>query len=304
MSVPSSSSSSPQPSCEPLAKKIKVNHEPAISNTSSCFRSTLFNDESALAKSYSESSPYLHIVIPDLINAKLLTCVRKEILSNIAFTLKETDIYKVNQSGDLANLDGLNGLELDKLPSLFTLRNAIYSEEFRGLVSKVTGCGELSGCKMDMSINLYSKGCHLLCHDDVIGTRRVSFILYLPDPSIPWTLKDGGALELYPCIEPNTPATSPSRVITPQFNQFAMFTVQPGASFHSVQEVVASRDRLSISGWFHFPQESNHSCEATASLDQLEAARHDILFTPFPNPPSIFSEAGMYSLSLFPMKRH
>ena len=41
-------------------------------------------------------------------------------------------------------------------------------------------------------------GCHLLCHDDVIGTRRVSYIIYLTDPDDEWEEKDGGALELYP----------------------------------------------------------------------------------------------------------
>ena len=41
-------------------------------------------------------------------------------------------------------------------------------------------------------------GCHLLCHDDVIGTRRVSYIIYLTDPDDEWRQEDGGALELYP----------------------------------------------------------------------------------------------------------
>lgn len=30
-----------------------------------------------------------------------------------------------------------------------------------------------------MSCAEYSEGCYLLNHDDVIGTRRISFILYL-----------------------------------------------------------------------------------------------------------------------------
>jgi Rps23 Pro-64 3,4-dihydroxylase Tpa1-like proline 4-hydroxylase len=40
-----------------------------------------------------------------------------------------------------------------------------------------------------------------LNHDDVIGTRAVSFIIYLTDPDEPWTAEDGGALELYPLVE-------------------------------------------------------------------------------------------------------
>jgi Rps23 Pro-64 3,4-dihydroxylase Tpa1-like proline 4-hydroxylase len=35
----------------------------------------------------------------------------------------------------------------------------------------------------------------------VIGTRAVSFIIYLTDPDDAWTVEDGGALELYPLVE-------------------------------------------------------------------------------------------------------
>lgn len=52
--------------------------------------------------------------------------------------------------------------------------------------------------QVDCSCNVYSKGGHLLCHDDVIGTRCVSYILYLTDPDLQWTAANGGALELYP----------------------------------------------------------------------------------------------------------
>ena len=188
------------------------------------------------------------------------------------------DIYQVHQTGDLANLDGLPKNELDRLSSLFELRNAIYSPEFREFISTVTDSGPLSGTKTDMSINNYKEGCHLLNHDDVIGTRRVSYILYLTDPDEPWDPKYGGALELYPVIEKGTPANEPTVIIPPQWNQFVMFTVQPGHSFHSVEEVVPEgKPRLSISGWFHIPQEGEpgyqeerEAGESKSSLEQLQ----------------------------------
>lgn len=185
----------------------------------------------------------------------------------------------MNQTGDLANLDGLPKKELDLLSSVFELRNAIYSPEFRNFISSVTDSGPLSGTKMDMSINSYREGCHLLNHDDVIGTRRVSYILYLTDPDQPWQPKDGGALELYPVVEKGIPAVEPTVIIPPQWNQFVMFTVQPGHSFHSVEEVVGPGNRLSISGWFHIPQEgelgykepsAEESDLAKSSLEQLQ----------------------------------
>ena len=182
---------------------------------------------------------------------------------------------QVNQTGDLANLDGLPQKELDMLASVFELRNAIYSSEFRNFISSVTDCGPLSGSKMDMSINSYQDGCHLLNHDDVIGTRRVSYILYLTDPDQPWDPKEGGALELYPVIKKGIPASEPTVSIPPQWNQFVMFTVQPGHSFHSVEEVVSPRNRLSISGWFHIPQEGELGYKAP-SQEETDAAKSSL----------------------------
>lgn len=116
-----------------------------------------------------------------------------------------------------------------------------------------------------MSVNSYTSGCHLLNHDDVIGTRRVSYILYLPLPNYQmWKKEWGGALELYP-VKMNDdgqpePECMPVKSIPPSWNQFIFFEVQPGRSFHSVEEVVVGgkgedgRERLSISGWFHAAQ--------------------------------------------------
>eukprot|EP00951_Prasinocladus_malaysianus_P013597 scaffold103075_cov40-Prasinocladus_malaysianus.AAC.1 len=76
--------------------------------------------------------------------------------------------------------------QLARLPQLQALRNELYSPEFRQAVERMTGCGSLND-RTDMSANVYSQGHHLLCHDDVIGTRRVSYIIYLTCPDDPWT---------------------------------------------------------------------------------------------------------------------
>ena len=216
---------------------------------------------------------YRHGVIANLISPTLLRSVRSEI-QNLSFTPKETDIYRIHQSGDLANLDGLDSSSLKLLPSLLTLRDAMYSSEFREYLSTVTGSGPLSGKKTDMAINVYTPGCHLLCHDDVIGSRRVSYILYLTDPDEPWKEEWGGALRLYPTQTytedggevTKVPSPDSSVLIPPAFNQLSFFAVQSGESFHDVQEVyaeeekkdkekVGERVRTAISGWYHIPQE-------------------------------------------------
>lgn len=247
------------------------------------------------ADAYTESEPYKHAVVSNLIDDSLLRSVRSEILDNIHFTPKETDIYKIHQSGDLANLDGLPSSALEKLPSLLKLRDALYSYDFRQWLSTVTGAGALSGKKTDMAVNVYVPGCHLLCHDDVIGSRRVSYILYLTDPDQPWQADWGGALRLYPTEELEddsgkvfkVPKSGWSKTIPPAWNQLSFFAVQPGESFHDVEEVYyisredsdnTHRFRMAISGWFHIPQEGEEGFEPgleeklaeKSSLQQLQ----------------------------------
>lgn len=242
-----------------------------------------------------------------MIEPTLLRAVRDEIQEHLSFTEKETDIYKIHQSGDLANLDGLDDASLSKLPSLLKLRDALYSARFREYLSSITGAGKLSGRKTDMAINVYTEGCHLLCHDDVIGDRRISYILYLTDPDTPWQPEWGGALRLYPTT-PKTgkngetvpvPGPDNSVSIPPSFDQLSFFAVQPGQSFHDVEEVYHPKEgedksqkrvRMAISGWFHIPQEGEDGFEPgleeklaeRSSLTQLQA--RDEFDEPQPKP--------------------
>ena len=91
-------------------------------------------------------------MIQHLVDDALLRNVRKEIREHIHFTPKETDIYKIHQSGDLANLDGLDDSALRRLPSLLKLRDSLYSSAFRKYLSSITGSGPLSGVKTDMAV--------------------------------------------------------------------------------------------------------------------------------------------------------
>lgn len=242
------------------------------------FSPTVFTEhyQTELREGIAASMPYRWGCISPLMDDALLRAVREEVTREIVFTLKETDIYKVHQSGDLANLSGLDWADLKRLPSLAKLRAAIYLKTFRDYVSDITGCGPLLGIETDMSINTYLEGCHLLTHDDVIGTRRVLFILYMPEPGKTWEELYGGALRLFPLEAPNVPSTDYSAKLVPQFNQMALFKVQPGVSFHDVEEVREDRQRLSIQGWFHIPHRGEEGFvegerEEVEGLSTLEA---------------------------------
>ncbi|KAJ7246543.1 Oxoglutarate and iron-dependent oxygenase degradation C-term-domain-containing protein [Mycena haematopus] len=239
---------------------------------------------------YVSNEPFKYAIVEKLFQDDLLHKVKDECMSELNFTEKETDIYKVNQTGDLASLNYLSSDQISLLPNLLTLRDALYSPVFRNFLRAVTGCGPLSGTKQDMSVNSYTRGCHLLNHDDVIGSRRVSYILYMPLPHFQYWQKDwGGALELYPTIVgpdgEREPVCIPSKSIPPSWNQFIFFEVQPGQSFHSVEEVVVGgggedgRARLSISGWFHAAQEGEEGYVAEPVQAQPKSSREQLTMT-------------------------
>ncbi|CED84823.1 Predicted component of NuA3 histone acetyltransferase complex [Phaffia rhodozyma] len=306
---------SPSP-IDNAAKKLK----PSSASQPADFNPHLFDpaQTATLAKEYQSAGPYKHSVVESLFSDDLLKQVLTEVNSKddggegglgglVGWGMKETDIYKINQSFDLSSLspEHLPQERLDKLPALCQLKEALYSSKFRNWVREVTGCGPLSQKKVDGSTTRYTKGCHLLLHDDVISTRRISWILYLPSSA--WPTSYGGALELYPALptpdvpfSPENPPKTwreetgsdvfPTKVIPPKWGQFVFFEVQPGKSYHSVEEVVAPEGvvRQSISGWFHKPIEGEEGYEGpeqeglASSLQQITQSPLSSVLTPYP----------------------
>ncbi|KAI9894143.1 MAG: hypothetical protein M1814_003997 [Vezdaea aestivalis] len=246
---------------EGSVKKAALGAAPEDLN--SHFDPSLFSESilSAHRSAYNASNPYPHGILPAVFNdAFLRLVVRDSILLTMA--IKTTDIYQFMQSQDLVSLESLR-----KPPThLLALRNALYSPRFLSYLSTITSCGPLSPSKRDMSVTNYTTGCHLLCHDDMIGTRRLSYILYLTDPDQPWQAEWGGALRLFGSEvrtakdgrKVRVALPEVEKIIPPSFGQLVVFEVRPGESFHDVQEVVdrvpRQPMRRAISGWFHAPQ--------------------------------------------------
>jgi Rps23 Pro-64 3,4-dihydroxylase Tpa1-like proline 4-hydroxylase len=221
-----------------------------------------------LAREFAESAPFPHCAIRPLCDEQSMRDAHAELLA-LEATYKETDLFKLYQTADFANYSDAAAVR-----TLLKLRDALYSNEMRAFVEHVTQCGALSD-RVDCAANVYMRGSHLLAHDDVIGTRRVSYIIYLSEPDEPWVQDDGGALELYALDAPGTPAASPCATLLPYWNSMAMFVVEPGVSFHSVQEVFApSKWRISIQGWYHAaaPPADAH----LASIRQLTATATEL----------------------------
>lgn len=245
---------------EPAQKRARADANQLTSPLSDAVLSPATQE--AVRNRYAAAQPYSHAVIEQLCCPSRMAQIKQEITRNLRADFKETDLFKLYQTMDLANLSLTHTdpkiRELStKMPQVLALRNALYTQQFRAYMQHITGCPDLTD-RVDMAASIFTQGCHLLCHDDVIGTRAVSFIIYLSDDD--WQLSDGGALELYPLhgqdvdvsLQQGVPEAHPATNVLPQFNTMAVFAVKPGRSYHSVQEVYTDRTpRLSIQGWYH-----------------------------------------------------
>lgn len=253
----------------PAAKKSKTT-SPLVEVVSEA----VLNAESEIRERYQASTPYPHAQIHDLFDPDFLTGVKDEIKSQAKVNFKESDLFRVYQSIDMANLDTQPELARE-LPLVMRLREVLYSQEWRSFVERLAGLPPSTLTdKIDCACNCHAPGCHLLCHDDVIGTRKISYIIYLTEPD--WEPQEGGSLELYgPQIDddPNS-LPIPAARAWPTFNSMAFFVVQPGASYHAVQEVIGDRPRLSLQGWYHATEPPENI--ELATLQQLKKLNDEV----------------------------
>ncbi len=254
------------------------------------FSPKILENAASIASTYKSAKPYPHNVLPDLFERSFLMSVLEELKNNLKAKFKESDLFRVYQSIDFGNLDPSSTELHESIPHVMRLRQSLYSKQWRELVEDFSGLerGTLTN-EVDCAINCHDTGCHLLCHDDVIGTRKISFILYLTDPEPVWIDEDGGRLELYDHttemtngIENKIPGAIPSKTILPTFNSMAYFAVEPGVSFHSVQEVLGQKPRMSLQGWYHAAEPPSQIEQA--SLSQLKSeVDQEGQFIPYPN---------------------
>ena len=218
---------------------------------------------------YTAAAPYPHVVLRPAVDDATLKNARREAIHELRADYKETDLFKVYQvPHDLGTIERTAPHLADKAPSLLRVRDALYSESTRRLVERITGCGAI-GDTVDCSANVYMRGGHLLCHDDVIGNRLVSFVLYLVDED--WSEGDGGAFELFPMVD-GEPSPIPCKEVACRWNSLLLFKVEPGKSHHAVAEVLGDKPRLTISGWYHAAEQRDGAAARASSLGQLRVA--------------------------------
>ncbi len=185
---------------------------------------------------FSCNKPFNNLSIPKFLDEKLARKI-KNALKKEEYYIEENDLYKFQRTVDFKHL---------KNKTLKELRNNLLSEEFISYIENLTNT-KLKRNKIDLhSLKLLNTH-YLLCHDDDILGRKIAFILNLSENR---STKDGGNLELFECK--NNKPFKICKSITPQFNQFNIFIVEPNKSFHQISEVLSNKQRISISGWFHY----------------------------------------------------
>eukprot|EP01064_Diplonema_japonicum_P036150 TRINITY_DN8038_c3_g1_i1.p1 TRINITY_DN8038_c3_g1~~TRINITY_DN8038_c3_g1_i1.p1 ORF type:complete len:543 (+),score=191.14 TRINITY_DN8038_c3_g1_i1:47-1675(+) len=275
----------------PVQKKRKVDH-------ASLFNKETLEKVKVYAGEHEKGKPYAHTAVQNLLCGDSLRKIVKEAKDNLNTNFKETDLFKMYQTLDLANFVECEDEELmemrAKVPTIVKLRDALYSKEFREFVREVCGTSMELTERVDMAMQAYSKGGHLLCHDDVIGTRAVSFIIYLTDPDEAWTPEMGGSLELYDTKD-GLPENLPTSRVLPTSNTMVVFRVTPGVTFHSVAETLQDdTPRLSLQGWFHSAKPPPNA-EETSSLAMLKDLKKEpTVFGPLKEP---IPEGGLDSLT-------
>ena len=191
------------------------------------------------------SYPFRSLVLPNFIQDS-------DFLTKVKDAVQRTELY--HKSNDLYEFYQSNDLKSSEQSCIKQLLHSLFSPNWIQILSQITGF-QLSNT-IDVACQKYPQNGFLLCHDDDMGdaedSRKIAFILYLVDPS--WSASHGGQLQLFNTNEKGQPKDI-VRNIVPQWNHFAFFEVT-STSFHQVQEVYSSTDRLSIAGWFHGPKES------------------------------------------------
>lgn len=186
-----------------------------------------------LAILFAKNEPFKHLELPQFFIEEKLTQVLVG-LGEEEFTFKESDLFKFNQTNDLATTN---------VDSLAKFRDFLYSKAFINYMKALTGFS-FNEKQVDLAGTLYQDTDFLLVHDDQLDERKIAFLAYL----CTMLADQGGSLNLF--SQKDGIPDEVVRKIIPQFNTLAFFEVSE-VSFHEVEEVYANVDRIAIGGWFY-----------------------------------------------------
>ena len=123
-----------------------------------------------------EDAPFRTYQFDNVFDVDHLRAVREQLLSNVTFTPRASDLFSYRGSGDLVD----PSIVPPQTP-LAQLRDTLYSARFYTFLSVLTDTILSPDAKPDLSSHIYQPGDFLACHDDDIQAdkegRRIAFIL-------------------------------------------------------------------------------------------------------------------------------
>lgn len=127
---------------------------------------SVINKENALRlrNDYVNSLPFPRLQLENVVNNDVLEDAYDCLALDTTYEPMSNDLYLFNQSEDLVALG-------ERQPIIKKLSQQLYSPQMLEFLSEISGI-KLNN-KVDMAVSLYTKGCHLLCHDDRMTTRLV-----------------------------------------------------------------------------------------------------------------------------------
>lgn len=187
----------------------------------------------ALKQQFIQNKPFPYLILKNFLQLDLASKLTTALIQQ-EFNDKNSDLFQFKQTNELKH---------NTNPVMRDFYTFFSSPEFIDYLADISDI-KLDGT-IDMAGFIYQPGDYLLPHDDRLEGRKIAYVLNL---SHGFTAKDGGALELFSTT--NHHPTLVTKKIPPTYNTLTIFKVTP-TSFHQVHEVLSTKSRLSIGGWFH-----------------------------------------------------
>lgn len=190
------------------------------------------NITKTLRRTFQKNKPFPYIILPNFFQPQKIDEIAHA-LHDEPFTYHDTDLYRFSQTQSL--LHSLN-------PTLSHFTHFLNSLAFKEYITALTSIKVPP--PIDCAGFRYANCDYLLPHDDSLETRKIAYALYLTKG---FKKSDGGSLDFFH-------ANKIVRSIPPRYNTLVLFKVRPGKTFHQVREILSTKQRYSIAGWFNAPQ--------------------------------------------------
>ncbi|HLC81854.1 MAG TPA: 2OG-Fe(II) oxygenase family protein [Candidatus Nanoarchaeia archaeon] len=191
-----------------------------------------FLNADKLKTKFKANLPFPNLALENFFNREKMIALLRA-LAKEQFHLKDSDLFTFFQTYDF---------RATKNRPVKEFRDFFASPEFIDYLSKISNTKLKNNPECFATI--YQDTNYLLPHDDHVENRKIAYMVYLSNLS----KKEGGTLNFYSSRK-GLPLKIAKKIAV-SFNTLVLFEVSK-KSFHSVSEVTAKKQRLTVTGWFY-----------------------------------------------------